>query len=175
MKVILVMVASVDGKTTSWQTPSVPGWTSIEDKKHFKNIIDENNLIIMGRKTYEDSAPIINNMPGKLRVIITKNPEKYKFNEVPSQLEFTNENPPELLRRLSEAGYKQVILAGGAEINKLFIASNLIDELWLTVEPVILGKGNNLIASLKITKNMKLLSVDKLNRNGTLLLKYSLV
>lgn len=167
------MVASIDGRTTSWHASSVPEWTSKEDKLHFRNVIVENNLIIMGRKTYADSNSQFQNSPGKLRIIITSSPEKFKNELIHGTLEFTNEAPVALIQRLSERGYKQAILAGGSEINKLFLASNLIHEIWLTIEPVILGKGNGLIAQVENTKNFKLKSVKKLNKNGTLLLKYT--
>ncbi len=168
----MVMVASIDGKTTSWHAPSVPEWTSKEDKLHFRNVILKNKLIIMGRKTYADSNSQFQNSPGKLRIIMTSRPEKFKNISVPGMLEFTSENPDALIQRLSEKGYKEAVLAGGAEINSLFLASNLINEIWLTVEPVILGKGNGLISPLEITKHFKLKSAKKLNKNGTMLFKY---
>lgn len=172
MKVILVMVASIDGRTTSWHAPAVPDWTSNEDKKHFGGVIIKNNLIIMGRKTYADSNALFVNSPGKLRIIITKNPAKFKKASIPGALEFTKEDPAMLIKRLSKKGFKQAILAGGAQINSIFLKSNLINEIWLTIEPLILGSGNGLFSQTEITKNFKLKSVKKLNKNGTLLLKY---
>jgi len=59
MKVVMVMLASVDGKTIQGNNQNVYSWSSIEDRKHFFSLIKRNNLIIMGRLTYEASRPII--------------------------------------------------------------------------------------------------------------------
>lgn len=171
----MVMVASVDGKTTSWNTSTVSEWTSIEDKNHFKKVILENNLIIMGRKTFEDSKSMLVHSEDKLRIIITKNPEKYTSDETPGMIEFTNDKPETLLRKLSSRGYKKAILAGGSKINRLFFKSGLVNEIWLTIEPIIIGKGNELIAPDEFKFNLKLKSINSLNKTGTLLVKYDVL
>ena len=59
MKVIMVMLVSVDGKTTFGDNQNVYSWSSIEDKKQFFSFIKKNNLIVMGRATYDASRPVI--------------------------------------------------------------------------------------------------------------------
>ncbi len=53
MKVILVMVMSVDGKTTKWGDSKIHGWTSKEDHQFFFALLKRERLLIMGRKTYQ--------------------------------------------------------------------------------------------------------------------------
>ena len=40
---------------------------------------------------------------------------------------------------LQQAGYERVLLFGGGEINRLFYEANLVDELRLTICPIIIG------------------------------------
>ena len=113
MKVILAAVISLDGKTTKWDLPDVVGLSSKEDQGYFFSTLAKNNLVIMGRKTFEIANPDIYKNPKKLRVVITKNPAKYK--NVEGRLEFTNDSPKKILSNLTKRGFKQTLLVGGAD------------------------------------------------------------
>lgn len=172
MKIALVMVMSVDGKTTRWGEPQIYQWTSKEDEKYFFSLIQKQRVIIMGRRTFEASKSKIKLSSKLLRVVMTKDPDKYKDLTVLGQLEFTSESVREIVKRLEDKGFKDALLVGGGEVNTSFFRENLIDELWLTVEPRIFGKGNNLVAEEKLDVNLRLKSIKKLNPRGTVLLKY---
>jgi dihydrofolate reductase len=173
MKIVLAMVASIDGKTTKWNSSDLHSWTSKEDQDYFSKLIEQNNCIIMGRKTYEAAKNMMKHSSSKLRIVLTSDPKKYEIEQIPNQLEFTSEQPHELIKRL-EQNYSSTLLVGGAEINSLFLKENLVNELWLTIEPKVFGKGNSLIGEKEIDINMKLLSIEKLNGQGTLLLRYAI-
>lgn len=175
MKITCVMVESVDGKTTKGDVGRTFLWTSVEDQQHFKKLVEENNLIIMGRKTYEVSKNHMEHKKGRLRVIITNNPEKYKSEEIKGILEFSDENPRNLINHLEKQGYLKALLTGGARLNSLFFRENLVNELWLTIEPKIFGIGNSIVGEEMFDLSLELLSVAKLNEKGTLLLQYSVV
>lgn len=180
MKIILAMVTSLDGKSTKDNLPPSE-WTSKEDRAHLHKLIVSQKLIVMGRKTYDASKSIIKVNPKKLWVVVTKNPQKYHNDLVPGQLEFSDESPAKLVQGLTDLGYKQslkanafkqMLLLGGADLNSSFFKAKLVDELWLTLEPRIFGKGNGLIAESNKDIKLKLKKVEKLNKQGTLLLKY---
>ncbi len=172
VKVILVMVSSLNGKITKGADPSTYSWTSKEDAELFSQLVEKHNLIVMGRKTYEAIRQNIELKPDKLRIVLTKNPEKYSHDAVPGSLEFSNESPRELVNRLGRKGYKEMLLAGGGEINALFLKSSLVDELYLTIEPVIFGKGQALVADEELEISLQLIGVKRLNKKGTLHLRY---
>ena len=172
MKVTIVMLSSVDGKTTQGNNQNIYSWSSIEDQKHFFPLIKKHNLIVMGRETYTASKPVIKLEKGKLRIVLTRNPEKYLKETIKGQLEFTNESPEKLIERLSLLKYRQLLLVGGGVTNGLFLKQNLVDELFLTIEPKIFGRGKNIAEGQLLNTKLKLLSVKKINKNGTLLLKY---
>jgi len=174
MKVTMVMLSSVDGKTTQGNNKNVYSWSSKEDQKHFFSLIKKNNLIVMGRATYEASKPVIKLEKAKLRIILTHSPKKYSNQSVKDQLEFTNESPNKLLKRLSLLGYKKMLLVGGSIVNGLFLKQNLVDELLLTIEPKIFGSGKNIVEGELLNTKLQLVSIKKINKAGTLLLKYKL-
>ena len=172
MKVTMVMLSSVDGKTTRGNNQNVYSWSSIEDQKHFFSLIKKNNLIVMGRATYDVSQPVIKIEKGKLRIVLTRSPKKYLNQTIKGQLEFTDESPEKLVKRLSLLGYKKMLLVGGGTINGLFLKQNLVDELYLTIEPKLFGKGKNIIEGQLLNASLKFVNVKKINTIGTLLLKY---
>ena len=180
MKVILVVVASLDGKTTKWDFPGVDDLSSKEDQEYFYETLNKNKLIIMGRKTFELAKPDIYKGSKKLRVVITKNPKKYKKLEVEDRLKFTNKQPKQILAELEKQNYKQALLVGGSEINTLFFRDKLVDEIWLTIEHYFLvttffTEGNDLTTGQNFDIELKLKSSKRLNATGTLLLKYEVL
>ena len=175
MKVTMVILASVDGKTTFGDNQNVYSWSSIEDQKHFFSLIKKNNLIVMGRATYEASKPVIKLEKDKLRIVLTQSPKKYLNQTIKGQLEFTDESPEKLLKRLSLLKYKKMLLVGGGTINGLFLKENLVDELYLTIEPKLFGRGKNIVEGQLLNTSLKFVSVKKINKMGTLLLRYKII
>lgn len=175
MKVTMVMLSSADGKTTRGNETNIYSWTSSEDQKYFFGLIKKNNLIVMGRSTYEAVSKIIKLEVKRLRIILTRHPKNYQSKTIKGQLEFSDENPRKLIKRLAGLGYKQILLVGGSKINGLFLKEDLVDEFFLTIEPKIFGSGKNIIEELSLDTNLKLTSIKKLNKNGTLLLKYKVI
>lgn len=175
MKIILVMASSLDGKITQGLDPNIYTWTSLEDQRLFSSLIEKHRLIIMGSNTYEAVKNRIKLVPDKLRIVLTKNPRKYKQFAIPDVLEFTNESLPQLVERLKKSGYAKLLLVGGAIINTQFFKNLLVDELHLTIEPVIFGWGKTLVEPVSLSVPLRLIQVKKLNQRGTLFLKYKVI
>ncbi len=165
------MVTSVNGKSTKDIDPPFL-WASKEDQIHLYKLINQQKLIVMGKNTYFAAKKVIKLAPGILRIVITDNPGKFRGERVSGQLEFSNETPKQLVNRLKNLGYKQILLLGGSKLNKSFLEEKSIDELWLTIEPLIFGSGLGLVDKGFPDTHLKLISVEKLNKQGTLLLKY---
>lgn len=172
MKIILVAVSSLDGKTTKGDDSNIYSWTSKEDSKLFFSMIEEHNLIVMGSKTYEAARNIIKHKKNKLRIVLTRNPKRYEGFAVRRILEFSNESPRRLINRLEKLGYKKMLLVGGSEVYTQFLKSFLVDELHITIEPYIFGSGKNLVLDEALKVSLKILDIKKLNSNGTLHLRY---
>ncbi|MFZ7128342.1 MAG: dihydrofolate reductase family protein [Desulfobacterales bacterium] len=134
MKTILMMAQTLDGKIA--RSPNhFPDWTGKADKRLFVEVTRRAGVIIMGSSTFDTlKTPL----PGRRLIVMTRDPSRRTNWD---NAAFTREAPPAILKRLEAEGYDEVVLAGGATINGLFAAENLIDELMITVVPIVFGKG----------------------------------
>jgi dihydrofolate reductase len=173
-KVILVAATSIDNKITRGSNGDSFSWTSPEDQKYFTNLIKESDLIVMGRKTYQVNSSKMDLTHGPLRLVLTKNPKKYSHLKISKHLEFTSLTPKEISLQYFPK-YKQILILGGSQIYSLFLKQNLINEIFLTIEPYIFGNGQNLFDDLNIFQKYQLIDLQKLNSRGSILLKYKLI
>lgn len=174
MRVTAIAVSTLDGKITRGRDSNIYSWTSKGDQEFFRNQIEDNNLIVMGRKTYEAAKNRIVLKKGKLRVVLTRNPKKYGRYGVKGKLEFTNESPVKLVKRLEREGFDKMLLVGG-DSNGLFFQHGLVNDLYLTLEPLVFGNGKTFAAKKLLDTALKLVSVRKLNLKGTLVLHYEVI
>ena len=172
MKIIAVAVVSANGKLTDGNNPHISKWTSKEDSRFFRSQILGSNLIVMGSGTYEVERDLIHPDEKHLRIVLTKNPDKYLQNKIPGQLEFSDEEIFLLVQTLEKRGYSEMLLVGGSEIYSAFLSANLIDEFYLTIEPFIFGSGKALFKEEDFSSKLELLEIKSLNKTGTILLKY---
>ena len=173
MKIIVVFVTTLDGKITKWGDPHVQRWSSQEDQTYFKKTWDESPLIIMGSSTF-DFDPVKPSPKNRL-IVLTRKPDSYKKYEVPGQVEFSDESPVKLTQRFRAMGYDRMLVVGGPHVATSFFRDNLVDELWLTLEPMIFGKGGNFVVEEELDINLKLISIEKVNDRGTMLTKYAVI
>ena len=139
-------------------------WTSKEDKKFFVEKTKGAGVVIMGLNTYKT---IGKPLPGRLNIVYSKTEKDLEGVEV------TQDEPSKLLNNLGERGYKEVAITGGAQIYTMFMEANLVDKLYLTVEPILFGNGMGLFTKYLDIK-LKLQSTQKLNDN-TVALEYDVV
>lgn len=166
MRVFAIAAMSADGYIARSARENV-AWTSAEDKRMFAATSRQAGVIVMGRHTFE-SMP--EPLPDRLQIVMTSAPEKYQT--APGHVEFTASPPDEILRQLAARGFEQVVIGGGGHVYAQFIESNLVDELWLTIEPLLFGSGVSLLRHLSEQVPLTLVSVTQLSPN-TLQLKYA--
>lgn len=168
MKCIIVAAISKDGFLTKGDDPNVSSWTSEEDKKFFSDIRAKHKLFVFGKNTYLATRPLPTE--GILRVVLTNNPDEYAVEAVPNQLEFYNLTPRQFVEKYENL-YNSCLVLGGGRVYEDFLNEGLIDQVFLTIEPVVFGSG--VAFNLQCLSNMKLLSSKKLNDSGTILNHYS--
>jgi len=173
MKTILIFVSSLDGKITRWGEPNVRLWSSHQDQDYYKKVWNESRLIVMGSATF--NADTFNPSPDHLIIVMTGHPDRYKNAMVPGQIEFTNETPVELVTRFINKGHQQMLVVGGPHVATSFLKEQLIDELWLTIEPRIFGTGQNFATDAKLDIDTRLIQIEKVNDQGTLITKYAVL
>ena len=116
----------------------------------FLNSID---TLIMGRKTFEQVLSFGNWPYGKKPVVVLSHRSISFPPNLPDIVTHSSESPRDLIKRLSIEGVKHVYVDGGNTIQG-FLSSGLIDEITVTVIPVIIGDGIPLFGSLD--KDIKL-------------------
>ncbi len=173
MKKILVFVSSLDGKITKWENPHVRSWSSKSDQDYFTGIWNDAELIVMGRDTFTPDP--VRPDSKRLLLIMTSQPSKFKSMEIPGQLEFSDESPSKIVKRFEKTRVKEMLIVGGAHVATSFLKEQLIDELWLTIEPKIFGVGSNFVVGEKLDIKLKLLDYQKANEEGTLITRYEVI
>lgn len=173
MKVILVFVSTLNGMITRGDDPEVRHWSSKSDQAYYGNVWKQSSLVVMGSTTWRDN--VIRLSPGRLVIVMTRKPGEYENKAVPGQLEFSALSPQELVAKFRSTGNEVMTVVGGPHIATSFLRDSLIDELWLTIEPRLFGRGQNLIAESETDVRLRLIDIVKANDEGTLLTKYAIL
>ncbi len=166
MKILLLSAISVDGRI-GLNADHFSNWTSKEDKKFFSEKTKESGVIIMGRKTFDT---IGRPLPGRINIVMTRDTSNTE-NQL-GLLEYTSDSPREIIKNLQDRGFDSVVIGGGASIYSLFLQEDLVTDLYLTIEPVLFGKGVSVVDGIDQRK-LNLESLEQLN-NQTILLHYTL-
>jgi dihydrofolate reductase len=134
IKTILLMAQTLDGKIAR-HSDHFPDWTGKADKRLFVEVTKAAGALIMGSKTFDT---IGKPLPGRKNVVMTRDPRRVSSWD---NLVFTDLAPHALLNALEAEGYQEVVIAGGTRINSIFMRAGLIDEMMVTVTPMIFGTG----------------------------------
>jgi len=175
IKNTLIVATSKDGFISPADSVELPStkWTSEEDYQFFTKKTKEIGVMIMGRATYDT---IGRPLSGRITVVLTRDSEKQaelarkklKMDWLPNNLRFTKKSPQEVLQALATEGYEQVALCGGASLYQLFTKQDLVDEMFITIEPIEFGEGIKLFEDNKIFGNFQLIEEISLNERGTI-------
>jgi dihydrofolate reductase len=130
-------------------------WLSIVERPGedygYARFFSDVDALIIGRRTY-DVARGFPAWPyaGKRCVVLTHDPPAALHGET-----FHTGAPAPLLARLHAEGVRRAYVDGGAVI-RLFLRENLIDDLTLSIVPVLLGDGLPLFDASVPARNLRL-------------------
>lgn len=164
MKTIILVATSLDGFIAEKADQTSTDWTSKTDKDFFKQKTIEAGVIIFGRGTFET----INRPLKDRRLIIMSRSESPV--DMPG-IEWTKERPVEIISRLKKEDVEQVVIGGGSQIYSLFLQESLVDEIWVSVHPVLFGAGVSFAKTIKDRIDLIHFSTETWE-NGTVLLEY---
>jgi dihydrofolate reductase len=131
---ILLMAQTLDGKIAK-HSDHFPDWTGKADKRLFVEVTKAAGALIMGSKTFDT---IGKPLPGRRNIVMTRDLRRVSRWD---NLVYTQLSPPAILSQLEEEGYRQVVIAGGTRINSIFMRAGLVNELIVTITPLIFGTG----------------------------------
>lgn len=142
-KIVFYGVISLDGFLADEQDNLQ--WlfdTDLEDVSTYEDFEKHVDTIAMGRVTYEETQKII----GDTLHYLDKKKIVFSRSRTGNIVEgkYTSENPVSLLSKLREEKGKWIWIVGGGGIFSELLEANMIDEYWIQIAPVLLGKGKRL-------------------------------
>lgn len=114
----------------------------------YKSFISTIDGLIMGRNSFEKVLSFDEWPYGDLPVVVISSQSITIPEQLRHCISISAETPSALVRRLSKQGAKHLYIDGGVTIQG-FLADNLINEMTITIIPVLLGSGRSLFGSLK--------------------------
>jgi dihydrofolate reductase len=85
---------------------------------------------------------------------------------------FIGENIAEQIKQLKQGDGKEIVIFGSPSAGQSLLQAGLVDDLWLFVNPVLIGKGIPMFPELKERVRLKLAKCRKFD-NGVVCLHYA--
>jgi dihydrofolate reductase len=170
MKIILAMATSLNGLIA--RENGEEDWLPSEGWDEFLAEVKVFNNFVMGREAFEIVQRLykdynFDNITADDKIIITRN-----LDFVASKEYKIVHSPQESIKYLTDKGVEKMLLIGGGKLNSEFLKMGLINEIWLTINPIILGNGRPFVAPENFDIKLELLENKPLS-NGRTLLKYA--
>ncbi len=145
-------------------------WLSIEgvEMGDLADSFKSFDAVLMGRKTYEFAlSQGMTAYPNMKNYVFSRtlreNPNK--------RVKIVSENAGEFVRNLKDMRGEDIWLCGGGRLAASLLAENLIDEIDLTVYPVLLGSGIPFFSEINRQIDLELTD-SKTHKNGLVSLAY---
>jgi dihydrofolate reductase len=182
-KVVLVMSISLDGFIEGPNREI--DWHMVDDElhSHVNDMLREMGAFLSGRVTHELMAgfwPTADQDPSSTKPMlefagIWRDKPKIVFSRTIERADWNTtvvrEVTPEVIERL-KARFGGDLALGGADLAAAFMRQDLIDELWLYVHPVLIGRGKPLFSPSERTVGLRLLETRRFG-NGVVFLHYA--
>lgn len=164
-KVVLFIAMSLDGYIADengkvdWLVGENPETEAVDTYSEFIKNVD---TVIMGWNTYH-------------QVVTELSPDEWIYKDLQSyvithrklnntdNVNFTDESPSEIVKKLKLQEGKDIWVCGGATIIHQLIEENLIDEYYITLIPTLLGKGIRLFKNSNQEIKLKLIKTQSYN------------
>jgi dihydrofolate reductase len=139
-KIILSVAVSLDGFI---EGPNQEyDWCPPPSKKEMDDFLNGIDIIFMGRKSYEMAGEFM--IPEKLTYVFSNKLKQVRGKNV----KLLNSDVLKEVEVIRKQKGKDIWLWGGANLTTTFLNHNLVDEMWLGVVPVVLGKGTPLFQNI---------------------------
>jgi len=113
----------------------------------YSKFIEQIDALVMGRRTFESVCGFDIDWPYQKPVFVLSNtleeiPEKFK-----DKAHLVKGTLTDILEQIHRSGYYRLYIDGGATIQN-FLKEDLIDEMVITIIPILLGGGSLLFSEL---------------------------
>lgn len=168
IKYTAYVAASIDGRIAKDSLSSVD-WTSQEDWDFFQNVLKKTEAVVVGHHTFKVSE---DRLKWRNTIVLTSKVDKIK---IKNKTVFLNPEKYSLEKFLHSQNYKKVAVIGGGMVYDFCLRHNMLDELFVTIEPYVFTAGVPMFTGAKFKKYQFILqSVKQPNKTGTIFLKYKI-
>lgn len=139
-KIRLFIASSLDGYIA--HRSGAVDWLFTDADYGYTEFFAQIDTVLMGHKTYQQVLEF-GDYPyaGKRGIVFSNQRQGQKDQNV----EFIGQNVERFIRELKYQSGQDIWLVGGAEIIHFFLKNKLLDQLILSIHPIILGQGIPLI------------------------------
>lgn len=127
-----------------------------KDMEHFKNITTD-NVVIMGRKTYESLGKTL---PNRVNIVLSRNMESnedfYTFDSIEKAIEWSKENYPQ----------KEIFIIGGASVYDKALKDDIVDKLYMTKIKQTVEDADAFFPEIDYKRKWSITSVERFFENG---------
>jgi dihydrofolate reductase len=170
MKIIVAALQSLDGYLARSHQDDL-SWASKEDRRFFKDFTTEIGTMLMGSTTFNNMKMIKGTaFRDRHTLVFTSKPEDYKdYQNIYGKVEFFKGSPVDAIKYLEQQGINQAVVVGGGKLIQQFLDAKLVNELYITLAPVIFAEGVKVCDGLVVDQKMQLLEYKNISQNEVLL------
>lgn len=144
-------------------------WCFTDQDYGMTDFLNRIDTIFFGRKSYEQLVrELPNAFSDKKKVVFSKT-----LNTNDNSLNIISENLEEEVKTIQNSPGKDIWLFGGASLTSSMINANLVDELIISVHPLILSNGKPLFIDIKNRRKLTLID-NKTYSTGLVQLYYKI-
>jgi dihydrofolate reductase len=163
---IAYVATSIDGRIAK-NNSSGTNWTSKEDWKFFQDSLLKMDAVIVGHNTYKLA---VNRLKWRNAIVLISKVNKPK---IKNRTVFFNPRKYNLKKFLQSKNYKRIAILGGRRVYNFCLENKMLNEIFVTIEPYVFTTGVSMFSGSRFQKyKFSLQSVKRLNKKGTVLLRY---
>ena len=134
------------------------------------------DTIVVGRKSFDPMADYWTTAPGPLAQWMNETPKVVLSNTLDDVTKWQNStiargDGAEVVQRLKQRPGKALVVFGGVQTVQSLVGARLVDEYWLKVNPVAIGRGGAVFGALEDHASLTLVSARSFP-SGTVALVY---
>ena len=159
--ITLHMVSSLDGfiarndNTVSWLNSSGDVYEAGVSEDTAADLVNSIDCYVLGSRTYEHALQLGWPYGETPTVVVTTR----KLHPTKRSVEFYSGDLKRLADEILRPRYRNIWLVGGAMLCQSFLALGLVDEIRLSIMPVLLGDGLRLFANSSVETRWRLKDV----------------
>lgn len=168
-KISLFIASSLDGYIA--RESGEIDWLFTDQDYGYTEFLAKVDTIIMGNKTYQQVLGFDDYPYNDKEVFVFSQTQQQEIN---NNVKYVSSDWQDFINNLRQSSGRDIWLVGGAQMIYFFLKHNFIDELILSIHPIILGSGIPLIFSDRTLETELELKNMKTFDTGLVQLSYNL-